>query len=61
MELPLVSIGIPTYNRPEGLRKLLDSMLNQTYKNIELIVSDNATPGNTVDELVNEYRRKIPG
>ncbi len=60
MELPLVSIGIPTYNRPEGLRKLLDSMLNQSYKNIELIVSDNATPGNVVDDLVNEYRNKDP-
>ena len=34
---PLVSVGIPTYNRPEGLRQTLDCITFQTYKNLEII------------------------
>ncbi len=45
---PLVSIGIPTYNRAGSyLRYALLSAENQTYKNIEIIVSDNCSPDNT--------------
>jgi len=45
---PLVSIGIPTYNRADGfLRETLTSALNQTYPNIEIIVSDNCSTDNT--------------
>lgn len=52
MSKPLVSIGIPTYNRADGfLRECLESVLNQTYKNLEIIVSDNASPDNT-EEVV---------
>lgn len=41
---PLVSITVPTYNRPDYLRLAITSAINQTYKNIEIIVSDNASP-----------------
>lgn len=45
---PLVSIGIPTYNRASNyLKHALRSALNQTYKNIEIIVSDNCSPDET--------------
>ncbi|MEQ1846184.1 MAG: glycosyltransferase family 2 protein [Nitrospira sp.] len=45
---PLVSIGIPTYNRANSyLRHALRSAVSQTYKNIEIIVSDNCSPDNT--------------
>lgn len=37
----LVSIGIPTFNRPKDLENCIKNILNQTYKNIEIIVSDN--------------------
>src|ERR1700688_2286292 len=40
---PLVSVGIPTYNRPVGLRRTLEFICGQTYSNIEIIVSDNAS------------------
>jgi len=40
-ETKLVSIGIPTFNRPEDLEKCVKSLLNQTYSNIEIIISDN--------------------
>ena len=37
----LVSIGIPTYNRPEALESCVKNILNQTYNNIEILISDN--------------------
>lgn len=52
---PLVSIGIPTYNRANTyLRCALRSAVNQTYKNIEIIVSDNCSPDNT-ESVVKEF------
>jgi glycosyltransferase involved in cell wall biosynthesis len=44
---PLVSILIPTYNRPEYLKEALESVLQQTYRNIEIIICDNSTNDNT--------------
>jgi glycosyltransferase domain-containing protein len=40
---PLVSICIPTYNRPEYLLRALRSCLAQTYSHFEIIVTDNST------------------
>lgn len=54
---PLVSIGLPTYNRPESLKIVLESLLNQTYKNIEIIVSDNGSENPEVEKIVNEFVR----
>lgn len=39
----LVSVGIPTYERPNGLKKCLNAIRNQTYRNLEIIISDNAS------------------
>jgi glycosyltransferase involved in cell wall biosynthesis len=43
----LVSVGIPTYNRERELERAIESVLNQTYRNVELVVSDNASTDNT--------------
>ena len=40
-ELPLVSVVIPTHNRPLLLKKTLTSILIQTYQNLEIIVISN--------------------
>ncbi len=40
---PLVTVGIPTYNRPQGLRETLRRVLGQTYRHLEVIVSDNGS------------------
>ncbi|MEH2436506.1 MAG: glycosyltransferase family 2 protein [Nostoc sp.] len=40
---PLVSVIIPTYNRPEYLKQAIASAIKQTYQNIEIIVSDNCS------------------
>ncbi|EMB2320143.1 glycosyltransferase family 2 protein [Proteus mirabilis] len=39
-DLPLVSVIIPTYGRPHFLERAIDSVLSQSYKNIEIIVVD---------------------
>ncbi len=51
----LVSVGIPTYNNPEGLRRALSSIVNQTYTNLEIIVSDNCSPDPGTERVVREF------
>jgi glycosyltransferase involved in cell wall biosynthesis len=55
-----VSVGIPTYNRPKELRTALECITAQTYPNLEIIVSDNCSPGNETEEVVKEFIRKDP-
>lgn len=43
-ERPLVSVVIPTYSRPTFLKRCIESVLNQTYKNIEIFVVDDNNP-----------------
>jgi glycosyltransferase involved in cell wall biosynthesis len=42
--MPLVSIVIPTFNRPDYLRNAIRSAVGQSHKNIEIIVLDDAGP-----------------
>jgi glycosyltransferase involved in cell wall biosynthesis len=48
---PLISIIIPTYNRADLIGKAIQSILEQTYKNWELIVVDNYSDDNTKDVI----------
>jgi len=52
---PLVSVIVPTYNRPEMLGDTVRSILNQTYPNIEIIVVNDA--GADVEGVVNHLNR----
>ncbi|WP_378950651.1 glycosyltransferase [Pelosinus sp. sgz500959] len=52
--MPKVSIIIPTYNRREYLEESLESVLAQDYKNLEIIVSDNASTDGT-NELLEDF------
>jgi glycosyltransferase involved in cell wall biosynthesis len=56
-ELPLVSVGLPTYNRSGSLRRAVESVLAQDYANLELVISDNASPDDT-QAVCEEYRRR---
>jgi len=44
---PKVSIGLPVYNGENFIREALDSILNQTFEDFELIISDNASTDQT--------------
>jgi len=51
---PLVSICIPTYNAEKYIIETLISIAKQTYKNIEIIIGDNASSDNT-EQLVKSF------
>jgi glycosyltransferase involved in cell wall biosynthesis len=53
---PLVTVGIPTYNRPKGLERILECILNQNYRNLEVIVSDNCSDDPKVLEILEKYK-----
>ena len=58
----LVSIIIPTYNREEFISDAILSCLNQTYKNIEIIVIDDGSTDNTktiLEDFTIRYNNKI--
>ncbi|APO51719.1 glycosyltransferase family 2 protein [Bradyrhizobium sp. YCK136] len=55
MTEPLVTVGIPTFNRTEGLARTLASIQAQTYRHIEIIVSDNASPDPAVRATVDDF------
>ena len=46
-DLPLVSIGLPVFNGAQFLTEAIESILGQTYQNIELVLSDNASTDST--------------
>ena len=50
----LISICIPVFNGAFFIEQTLKSIINQTYKNIEIIISDNASTDNTVD-IINTF------
>lgn len=50
MTEPLVSVIIPTHNRPELLRRAVKSAVEQTYQNIEIIIIDDV--GNVPTDLI---------
>ena len=66
MKFPIVTVMIPTYNAPEYIERAIDSVLKQTYKNIDIIVSDDST-NDEIEKIINKnyinkvrYYRNIP-
>jgi len=52
-----ISIIVPIYNVEKYLRKCLDSIINQTYKNIEIILINDGSPDNSLN-ICKEYQAK---
>jgi len=57
--LPLISICIPAYKNVSFLKRLLDSIVIQSYKNYEVIISDDS-PDDAVSDLINSYLVNFP-
>ncbi|MEO8325327.1 MAG: glycosyltransferase family 2 protein, partial [Nitrospirota bacterium] len=64
--MPRVSVIIPTYRRPDFLRRAIGSVLTQTFEDFELLIVDDASPDNTgqvvkgiADERIRYCRNEI--
>ena len=55
--IPKVSVIIPVYNIEEYLSQCLDTVLNQTLKEIEIICVDDGSTDNSLDILINYAKR----
>lgn len=58
IENPKISIIIPTYNSAMFIEDCLDSVINQTYKNWEVIIVDQMSTDNTLD-IINKKNNKF--
>lgn len=57
--LPLVSVIVPCYNHEKYVKETIESIINQTYKNIELIVIDDGSKDDSVQviqKLADKFR-----
>lgn len=57
-EEPKVSVVIPTYNRWRDLKRCLDSLSQQTFRNFEILIIDNGCTDKTLN-MLEEYRVKV--
>jgi glycosyltransferase involved in cell wall biosynthesis len=56
---PLVSVGLPVYNGEETIDRAIKSLMEQTYSNLEIIVSDNGSTDDT-REILKKYQQFDP-
>lgn len=57
MSHPIVSVVIPVYNAQEGIKQCLDSLLNQTFTDYEIILLNDGSTDNTL-EIIKSYASK---
>ncbi len=57
--MPLISICIPAYKRVNYLQRLLESIAIQTFKDFEVVITDDS-PDRSVSDLVENYRSLFP-
>ncbi len=57
MELPKISIVIPSYNKADFIKRTLDSIFNQKYPNLEVIIQDGGSTDGTL-QVIKKYAAK---
>ena len=57
--LPKISIVIPSYNKVKFIRRTLESIFSQEYKNLEVIIQDGGSSDGTLD-LIKYFSKKYP-
>lgn len=57
MDFPLISVIIPVYNKQKYLGRCLDSLVSQTYENLEIIIVDDGSTDKSAD-LIQEYAER---
>ena len=57
MKQPLISVIMPIYNAEKYLKKAIDSILNQTYKNLEIIIVNDGSNDDT-ESIIQSYKEK---
>lgn len=58
-KLPKVSVLIITYNQEDFIAEAIESVLNQSYKNYEIVISDDGSTDRTVS-ILRELKKKFP-
>ncbi|WP_019156023.1 glycosyltransferase family 2 protein [Robertmurraya massiliosenegalensis] len=59
MQNPLVSVIIPVYNTEAYISMCIDSVINQTYPNLEIIIINDGSNDNSLN-IINQYSKKHP-
>ncbi len=59
MDLPLVSVAMATYNGERFIEEQINSILNQTYPNIELVIVDDGSKDNTIN-IIKKLQQQHP-
>ena len=54
----LVSVIIPLYNKEKYIKRCIDSLVKQTYKNLQIIIVDDGSTDRTVEYLVDSFHMK---
>ena len=60
LEQPLVSVGLSVYDRPKLLRQALECLTKQSYRNLEIVISDDCSPGEETKRVVHEFMEEDP-
>ena len=50
-----VSVVIPNYNGKEYLENCMESLMNQTFKNFEIVLVDDASSDNSAKDIMDKY------
>ena len=60
LDMPLVSVGITSYDKPELLYLTIQNIVNQTYKKLEIILALDAPPDSKTIKICESFSKSDP-